>query len=163
FSTGGSVQLNVLPFDYADGKANLDVLAQIYDGSGRLVATSNPSDQLYASFNLTLPAGNYYLLVDGTGKAGAYSDYGSLGPSSLTGTISAPPPVDRTGPQIVGGHFGPGLIELDFNEAMNWSSFSVADIVSFTSPTGADLRNSITSITFLDNSVYIRFNMPAQA
>ncbi len=76
--------------------ANLDVEAKLYDASGALVATSNPAG-LRASFtNLNLPAGTYFISIDGVGFANpasnppvGYSDYGSLGQYLITGTITS--------------------------------------------------------------------------
>jgi Ca2+-binding RTX toxin-like protein len=70
--------------------SNLDLWAGIYSVDGSLVAQSNPTDLLSASFtNLFLNAGLYYLQIDGVGKTGAngYSDYGSLGQYSIDGTL----------------------------------------------------------------------------
>ncbi len=94
FSTGaGNVVINVNP---APLEPNLDVLARILDAQGNVVATSNPTTVspggLAASFNLTLAAGTYFLTVDGTGAGDlitGYSDYGSLGTYSVTGTLVA--------------------------------------------------------------------------
>jgi len=70
--------------------ANLDILAEIRDSGGNVIHTSNPVDLLTASFtDIPLAAGNYYLSIDGTGKGDfptGYSDYGSLGYFSITGS-----------------------------------------------------------------------------
>jgi hypothetical protein len=90
FSTGGgNVTLNINPFYRSP---NLDILARLYNSSGIVVATSNPTSALNASFNLSLTPGTYYLSVDGIGLNGldndfGYSDYGSLGFYSIEGTI----------------------------------------------------------------------------
>jgi Ca2+-binding RTX toxin-like protein len=68
----------------------VDLWAGIYSVDGSLVAESNPTDLLSASFtNLFLNAGLYYLQIDGVGKTGTngYSDYGSLGQYSIDGTL----------------------------------------------------------------------------
>jgi len=75
---------------------NLDIWAGIYGSDGTtLVAQSNPVDLLSANFtNLFLNAGTYYLAIDGVGKGDplttGYSDYGSLGQYSISGTIVTP-------------------------------------------------------------------------
>jgi len=80
----------------ASGITNLDIWAGIYGSDGTtLVAQSNPVDLLSANFsNLFLNAGTYYLAVDGVGKGDplttGYSDYGSLGQYSISGTIVTP-------------------------------------------------------------------------
>ena len=86
----GTLVLNLAP---GSRGANLDIAAGVYDADGILVAASNPVDALNASFNLSgLPAGTYYLRVDGTGKGDpstGYSDYGSLGEYYISGTAPA--------------------------------------------------------------------------
>ena len=80
----------------ASGITNLDIWAGIYGSDGTtLIAQSNPVDLLSANFtNLFLNAGTYYLAVDGVGKGDplttGYSDYGSLGQYSISGTIVTP-------------------------------------------------------------------------
>ncbi len=92
FTTGaGTITLDVNPFYRSP---NLDVLATLYDDAGTPIATSNPVDALDASFNPTVAAGVYYLSVEGAGKPAAgidfgYSDYGSLGYYTISGTIFA--------------------------------------------------------------------------
>jgi len=88
FYTGaGIVGLNILPFERSP---NLDILAELYNSTGNLVASSNPLDFLDASFNQNLAAGEYYVKVTGTGKDGVYSNYASLGQYSINGTIVIP-------------------------------------------------------------------------
>lgn len=93
FSTaGGDFGIEVSP---AERGPDLDILAKLYDANGTLVASSNPADALDASFQANLPAGTYYLSIDGTGKGnpltGGYSDYDSLGQYTITaGPNTAP-------------------------------------------------------------------------
>ena len=95
FTTGaGTVRLSVNPFG---GNPNLDVLARIHDSSGRVVATNNPANRVGATFNATLPAGEYFVSVDGIGKPGVYSDYGSLGFYTIEGTVVADAAVTAVG------------------------------------------------------------------
>jgi hypothetical protein len=98
FVTGaGTVALAVKPLERGP---NLDIVATLYDRSGLVIATSNPLDRLDASFSVLLTAGTYYLAIEGTGKAPlttGYSDYGSLGYYSITGTL----PSDGLPPYVV--------------------------------------------------------------
>ncbi len=85
----GAIMLNVNP---AERGANLDILAELYSADGKLIASSNPIDGLAASISTTLAAaGTYYLKIDGVGKGDplttGYSDYGSLGQYSISGSI----------------------------------------------------------------------------
>ena len=98
FLTGaGTITLNVT--GAARGQ-NLDIRADLYDGSGAPVATANASTSLNASMSYAAAAGTYTLVVDGAGNgdlATGYSDYASLGEYTITGTIVSPgvaqPPV----------------------------------------------------------------------
>lgn len=92
FTTGtGLVSLNISPFAIGP---NLDVKADLFDASGNLVASSNSSTSLNATFSLNLNAGQYYLRVDGTGfgtpgnsPPTGYTEYASLGRYTISGTI----------------------------------------------------------------------------
>ena len=59
-----------------------------------MLHTSNPSEALNAEFNVTLPAGSYYLSIQGTGfgnpPTDGYSDYGSLGYYGISGSFTGP-------------------------------------------------------------------------
>lgn len=85
--------------------ANLDVLAEILDAAGTVVATSDPLNSLAASFTMTVNAGNYFLRVQGTGQGDpattGYSRYGSLGQYTVELTVDAQPRIlsveDRVG------------------------------------------------------------------
>ena len=89
----GRVDLD-LSIEPLQRNGNLDVLAQLYSSDGTLIATSNPADLISARFSETLSPGTYYLTVDGGGKEGVYSDYGSLGFYSISGTIESLPPIN---------------------------------------------------------------------
>ncbi|QSX37654.1 PKD domain-containing protein [Shewanella sedimentimangrovi] len=84
----GSYSIDVQPAPFAP---NLDILAQLYDANGNLLANSNPVDALSANLSGTLAsAGDYFVKVDGTGKGDpldtGYTDYASLGRYSISGT-----------------------------------------------------------------------------
>lgn len=92
FSAGaGTITLNVDP---AARSANLDILAELRNGAGTVLASANPAEALNATISYANAApGTFYLTVQGVGKgdplAGGYSDYGSLGEYSISGTVSA--------------------------------------------------------------------------
>jgi PKD repeat protein len=97
FLTGaGTITLNVTP---GPRSPNLDIKAELFDAGGALVASANLST-LSTSINVTVPAGIYYLAIDGVGTgdpSAGYSDYASLGEFNISGTIIDPgalqPPV----------------------------------------------------------------------
>lgn len=75
----------------------LDIQLDLYDASGKLIASDNPRNDVTASITQSVVAGTYYAKIDGVGLPDArigYTDYGSLGQYTLTGTYvvgSSPP------------------------------------------------------------------------
>ncbi len=147
-----SVNLNIDPFAIGP---NLDIQATIYDSTGAIVATDNPTNRLDASFNLNLPAGTYTLVIDGVGfatPANGFSDYASLGQYNITGTIDFADPVPG-GPQVTAAPvsnsaIGPTSVLITFDQPIDSTTVSTADVTSFTDPLGNDASGQITSITF---------------
>jgi hypothetical protein len=72
---------------------NLDIIMRLYDATGKEIEsfTDTTPAALNASFTKTLPAGKYFISVDGTGagdpKSGGYSAYASIGSYTISGTI----------------------------------------------------------------------------
>jgi hypothetical protein len=95
-TTGGTVALTISPV--TNGQ-NLDVLAGIYDALGNPVISDNPDLALNATLSTTLAAGIYSIRVNGAGRgnslADGYSNYGSLGHYTITGTITGAIVPDR--------------------------------------------------------------------
>lgn len=99
FSTGaGTINISVNPYRAATGTwgGNLDILLELYDSAGALVATNNPALEVNASLSITVPAGLYYLHVKPVGVGNpmaypptGYTSYGSLGQYRISGTVSA--------------------------------------------------------------------------
>lgn len=95
-SGAGTITFNI---DAGPRSPNLDIQANLLDATGALVTSSNLST-LSTSFNATVTAGTYYLVIDGVGTGDpttGYSDYASLGAFTVNGTIVDPgtmqPPV----------------------------------------------------------------------
>jgi hypothetical protein len=86
-TTTGNLNLNINAFERG---ANLDILAELYNSAGQLVQSANPVGALSANFAVNLVPGEYFLSVTGTGQGSpttGYSDYGSLGQYSITGSL----------------------------------------------------------------------------
>lgn len=85
----GTVTINAAPFQRAP---NLDILIQLLDANGAVLAESNPAALLSASISVAVPGGTYYLAIQGTGNGDplgtGYSSYGSIGRYSMS--VSAP-------------------------------------------------------------------------
>lgn len=70
-TAGGNVSFDIDPYV---ANPNLDVWAGIYDSTGTLIAESNPSNNVRASFtDVPLASGKYFLKVDGVGTHGFYN------------------------------------------------------------------------------------------
>lgn len=96
---------------------NLDAELVVRDASGAVVATDDPlsgpstairAAGLDAGLALQLPAGSHLVTVDGVGKGNpstlGYSDYGSLGAFTLSGTVTPtgdPEPEPNRAPDAV--------------------------------------------------------------
>jgi hypothetical protein len=96
-TSGGLVNLRVDP---VEENPNLDVLAELVDvASGNYIASSHPDLELAAGIEMELPAGEYVLEVSGTGRGNplldGYSDYGSMGSYSISGTVPGGVKPDR--------------------------------------------------------------------
>ena len=83
--------------------SNLDIVVQLFDQSMKLLNTFNPTG-LNCQLKQSLPAGKYYLSVDGGGEGNplvdGYSDYASTGSFFISGSIivNTPPTVSITNP-----------------------------------------------------------------
>ena len=90
----GSITLNVDPFDYATNKADLDAKITLLDSAGTTVASVDNVDVINSTLTINVAKGFYTLLVDGAGRPAisgdeGYSDYGSIGRYTVSGTIIA--------------------------------------------------------------------------
>ncbi|UAY52494.1 T9SS type A sorting domain-containing protein [Ferruginibacter albus] len=80
-----SVHLSISPYSVganADG-ADLNVKADLYDGSKNLIASYNPSAKMEVTIDTSLQAGPYYIAVSGSGNDNT-TNYGSLGSYTLS-------------------------------------------------------------------------------
>ncbi len=103
-SGAGTISVTALP---AGLGANLDIKLSLLDASGVVLASADPAAStvnygvalgLGASVSAVVPGGSYYVQVDGVGfglaASTGYSDYGSVGRFTLSGT--APGPIATT-------------------------------------------------------------------
>lgn len=129
----GPVALQVSP---AATGPNLDLLIELYDSAGVLLATNNPPAELAARLSLSLVAGTYFLHVRGTGfgdpLVAGYTAYASLGQYLVTGTVVDP-----------SGHVAPVAVA-----DANVVSGSVPLVVNFDGRGSFDPDGSITNHTW---------------
>ena len=156
FVTGaGSVTLNVTPFTPGP---NLDIKADLYDGTGTLIASSNNSAVLSAGFTLNLAAGQYFLHVDGTGwgtpsssTPSGYSQYASLGQYFIGGSIVTPDiatPQVSIGDAVVNESAGTVTFAVTLSQAASTSSAVNWATVNGTAIGGSDFVANSGVLTF---------------
>ena len=152
----GTINLDIDPFYRGP---NLDVLATLYDSVGAVVATSNPLDYLDASFSLSLAAGTYYLSVDGTSKPdpAGYTDYGSLGQYTITGSIITPGVklTETAGDTLV----SEGKLTDTYDVALTTVP---AGAVEITATADAETELSLDGVNFSSSVVFSRADMTPQ-
>jgi hypothetical protein len=98
FAAGaGAATLQLVPpaSELSDGSTtNLDAKLEIFNASGALLLTANPTSSKQPVATITLASGTYFVKVTGVGEGSVtgtgYSDYGSMGRYRLTGTWTAP-------------------------------------------------------------------------
>ncbi len=88
-SNPGTATITAAPFELSP---NLDMMIDVRDANGNLIATANPTNTMGASLSVPIPvAGTYYLRVQGVSEpfpTNHPTDYGSLGRYSLR--VTAP-------------------------------------------------------------------------
>jgi uncharacterized protein (TIGR02145 family) len=90
----GVYRLNAVPFAQSSSTlsgANLDIKLTIQNEAGNIIASLDPTDRLNATGIFNLPAGNYFVSIDGSGIPNYVAtggigpnDYGSIGQYTLT-------------------------------------------------------------------------------
>jgi len=130
--TNSNFNLNVSPYSVGpnDDGADLDVKVQLYDASQNLIETYDPPTVMSVSIDTTLAAGDYYLVVQGSGNSYT-SDYGSLGSYTLT-SMSTVLPIQNVTLS--------GKVD-NTNQDFNWSIMSSEAIASIVLQYSADGKN----------------------
>jgi serralysin len=82
----GLLNFTINPAQYGP---NLDILAELLNSSGNIIASSNLSSNLFANINTSVSAGNYFLSIKSNGQ------YGRVGQYTISGTVA---PADTTPP-----------------------------------------------------------------
>src|SRR4028119_2360962 len=115
FAAGaGLLNFTINPAPYGP---NLDILAELFNSSGNIIASSNFSSNLFANINTSVSAGNYFLSIKSNGQ------YGRVGQYTISGTVApadtTPPTVSSLSPadNATGVGVGANLV-LNFSEAI---------------------------------------------
>ncbi|BCX46429.1 PKD repeat-containing protein [Haloferula helveola] len=158
FSTaGGSI------FLYADNNPedpNLDIRMRLLDAAGAQIIDSNASFEMEASISTTLAPGTYFIEISGAGAydpSTGYSDYGSLGSYSVSGTVPLPMELtaEITSPSSaqVSLPEGTGLVleAAGTSGTLSWQTVAApaGGIVDYSSPSAGS-----THVTFSTHGIY---------
>ena len=110
----GALNFTINPAQYGP---NLDILAELLDSNGNIIASSNLISNLFANLTTSVSAGNYFLSLTSNGQ------YGRVGQYTISGTVSSgdttPPtassfsPADNDTDVAVGAN-----LVIDFSEAI---------------------------------------------
>ena len=89
FPKNGIFRLEAKPYSVGPNNegADLDVKATLLNSSMQVIQTYDPADKLDVTIDTTLMAGDYYIMIQGTGNQNT-SNYGSLGSYTLRGMYS---------------------------------------------------------------------------
>ncbi len=92
----GRFELEAVPYNVGTGNtgSDLDLQIDLADNTNTVIGAYNPGNALSSIVDTVLPAGTYYIKVDGKGNQFT-SEYGSLGSYSLRGTYTMPLPLHK--------------------------------------------------------------------
>jgi hypothetical protein len=142
FTAGaGGVTISANP---APISPNLDILLELRNSIGTVLASSNPDTALDSSISCNVAAGTYYIGIQGAGRGDVlgdgYSTCGSIGYYSLSGRVDFIAPAIATQPQsqlaIVGADVGfsviaAGSAPFDYQWFFNGQPISAATDYSY--------------------------------
>jgi len=117
FSFAAGAGLLNFTINPAQDGPNLDILAELINSSGNIIASSNLSSNLFANLNTSVSAGNYFLSIKSNGQ------YGRVGQYTISGTVSSgdttPPTASSFSPadNATGVAVGANLV-INFSEAI---------------------------------------------
>ncbi len=146
WSNPGTISLSANPMQLGP---NLPIRADLYNASGTLLTTVNPTNALNAIVTFSIPsAAQYFLKISGTGKGNVattgFSNYGSLGHYRISGTVQAyvppntpPVAVADTATTIVGTQVAVSVLANDTDA--NGDTLSIASI--------SNVQNGIAAIS----------------
>ena len=153
--------LNVVPFNTGgtnDG-ANLDIKLSLYDADKNLVRLYNPGSTMSVSIDTVLQAGNYYMVVEGTGNMNA-SDYGSLGSYTISGLYAALPACNIALSGQVRNNVHQLSWQIDCNEVIsNLLLQSSVDAIHFSDVSTVTNTSAYNNVLWQNTDMYYRLQV----
>jgi hypothetical protein len=144
----GLLKLNADPFSVGPNNegADLDIQLTLLNSNQQVVRVYNPDDKLNVSIDTTLTAGDYYVVVNGTGNSNT-TNYGSLGSYRIAGVFS-PLTVLPISQVLLSGEVSKGKHDL------SWSIISDEPLknVSIENSVDGSIFNTLTTVSVTDKN-----------
>ena len=147
-SKNGVLRVDANPYSVGPNNegADLDMEVTLLNSNKNVVRVFNPEDKLNISIDTTLMAGDYFLVVNGSGNANT-SNYGSLGSYRIAGTYS-PLSVTPISQVLLSGE-----VEKDKHD-LSWSIIADEPIknLSIESSSDGSIFNTLTTVSVADKN-----------
>jgi hypothetical protein len=144
----GKLTLNADPYSVGPNNegADLDIQLTLLNSNRQVVKVYNPGDKLNVTVDTTLIAGDYYVVINGTGNSNT-TNYGSLGSYRIAGVYS-PLTVLPISQVLLTGEVAKGKHNL------SWSIISDESLKSLSVENSVDgsIFNTLTTVSVTDKS-----------
>lgn len=144
----GVLHVDGIPFSLGPGNegADLDMKITLLNARREVVKVFDPQDKLNVTIDTTLLAGDYYLVVNGSGNANT-TNYGSLGSYRIGGVFS-PLTVTPVSQVVLSGESNKG------NYHLNWNIIADEQIKNLSIETSVDgfMFNNLVQLPANDKS-----------
>ncbi len=161
-ANNSTIHLTAIPYNIGLNYvgANLDIKVDLFNSSGTLIKSYNPSATMAVTIDTVLSTGTYYWIIDGAGNINI-GDYGSLGAYTFSGTSSALPirSVVLNGSTTKGNHSLSWTIKADeaIKNIVLESSSNGVNFTPLASLTGISTKFSYNP--YQSNTVYYRLRV----
>jgi hypothetical protein len=144
----GVLHVDANPFSVGANNegADLDMKVTLLDAGMQVVKVYDPADKLNVTIDTTLIAGDYYLVINGSGNANS-TNYGSLGSYRIAGVFS-PLTIAPVNQVLLSGESNRG------KHILNWNIISDEPIKDLSIQSSADgfAFNSLTRLSVNDKN-----------
>jgi hypothetical protein len=168
FASGaGTINLSAKPWITAGGLTrggNVDVVLELYNAAGQLLATNNPATSTTTSIQTNVVEGVYYLAVKGTGVGNptsssptGYTSYGSIGQYFISGSVVPsgvviPPGAELAITDITDPGVGAKGFSVTYTDDVAIDVASLGnDDIRVTGPNGYDRAATLVAVDLVSN------------